>query len=87
MTNPNPDVIAMARRIAEEIKPEPSFEKYCAFQAALLAIQETTDRAAKWLNGNETPFRHGPAITHEAHRRDMATALRQFTHLKGPDHD
>lgn len=86
---PTPDA-RLAQEIMREIVPHEDYAaRGVAYEAALAAITAVTERAAaqvetmrigggtlsSWINTNESPM--------DATRRHIATALRNFDHLKG----
>ena len=83
MTDPTPKQLAMARRIAETLIPDgldPNLSlrvgiRGIAEQAALAAIIETSEMAAKLNDEYESFIRLGSV-------GDAATALRAYDHIK-----
>jgi len=72
MTAHTPDQMRMARRIAEDMQPLTDATRYFAYHAALAAILETSELAARLCDDEQW---------------HMAAQLRAGEHLKDSTHD
>lgn len=88
MTEPTPEQLAMARRIARETFPPPdeAIRRDGAYRGALAAIIETTELIAALIE-RDVPFENDGKVVGRC-SGDMITAeaIRAGDHLKGQDH-